>query len=263
MLTSPAEIAFHIFSYPIHYYGIVMAISMIVGIFFAKFICEKFYSELNPEDIYNLAPVIIISSVIGARLYYCLLSIDYFSQNPIEILQVWHGGLSIQGGILGGLLGGILYAQKHSMPILRYCDIFSFGLVLGQIIGRWGNFFNSEAFGRPCGSGYFLRLFIPISKRPIEFMQYDFFHPTFLYESLLNCVVLAVLLMLLRYRNKLHSGVIFFSYLAMYSLVRIFIETIRIDSVLNIFGVPIAIIVSLISIIISVSFIYFLQRQIG
>src|SRR5574344_1549892 len=152
--------------------------------------------------------------------------------------------MSIQGGILGGLIFGVFYAKQHNLPILKLCDVFSYGLCLGQAIGRWGNFFNSEAFGLP--TNCFCKLFIPISHRPIDFLQYSYFHPTFLYESICDFLIFLILffcvrkLVLLKFMNKNSDGMIFFSYLILYSLVRIFIETLRIDSVLNLFGIPIA-----------------------
>ncbi len=249
MFASPGEVAFNIGSMPVYYYGIIMAISLFCGVLLTNFITKKYYPELNPDIIYDISPHIIIGAIIGARLYYCLLGYDYFSQNLIEILEIRHGGLSIHGAIFGGLLGGIIYAKKHKLPILKLCDIFSYGLILGQAIGRWGNFFNSEAFGKP--TEFFIKIYIPIYKRPIEYMQYNFFHPTFLYESILDIVILIILFFIIRKTSKNKDGIIFFSYLILYSAIRIVIENIRIDSVLNIHNVPIAQIMSLLIIIIS------------
>src|SRR5574344_840984 len=162
--------------------------------------------------------------------------------------------MSIQGGILGGLIFGILYAKKHNLPVFKLCDVFSYGLCLGQAIGRWGNFFNSEAFGYP--TNCFCKLFIPISHRPMDFLQYSFFHPTFLYESICDLIIFFILyfgirkFLLLKFMNKNSDGIIFFSYLILYSIVRIIIEQFRIDSVLNIFGIPIAQLICVITIFI-------------
>lgn len=248
MLASPGDIAFWIGSVPVYYYGIIMAISLLFGGGVAYFITKKFYLELNSEIIYDIYPHIIIGAILGARIYYCLLSYNYYSQNPLEILQIWHGGISIHGAIIGGLIGGIIYAKRHKLPILKLCDIFSYGLILGQALGRWGNFFNSEAFGRPTES--FLKLYIPIYKRPLEYMQYNYFHPTFLYESILDVCIFLILFFVIRKLAKNNDGIIFFSYLILYSIVRIIIEQVRIDSVLNIFGIPIAQIVSVLIILI-------------
>ncbi|MEI8128389.1 MAG: prolipoprotein diacylglyceryl transferase [bacterium] len=252
MFTSPGDIAFSVGSVSVYYYGIIMSISLFVGVFVAKFVCAKLYPELNPETIYDISPSIIIGAILGARIYYCLLSYNYYAQNPFEIIQLWHGGISIHGAIIGGLIGGIIYAKRHKLPTLKLCDIFSYGLVLGQAIGRWGNFFNSEAFGRPTEN--FLKLYIPIYKRPLEYLQYNYFHPTFLYESVLDVCIFLILFFVLRKFTKNNDGIVFFSYLILYSIVRIIIEQVRIDSVLNLFNIPIAQIVSLFIILISAIF---------
>lgn len=261
MFASPGETAFFIGSLPIYYYGILMGLSLLVGIFMSWFIAKKFYPELESDVIFDIAPVIIISGILGARIYYCLLAHDYYFENPIEVLQIWQGGLSIHGGIIGGLLGGLIYAQRHKLPKLQLCDIFSYGLVLGQALGRWGNFFNSEAFGAPTNS--FLKLFIPLANRPFGFEEYEYFHPTFLYESVLDICIFFVLFFVVRKvaKGEDKDGVVFFSYLLLYSIVRIIIERIRIDSVLNIGGVPIAEIISLFAIIVSIGFLLRICRK--
>lgn len=254
-----------------------MAFALSVGVLFSCFVVKKYYPELNYEIVYDISPHIIIGAIVGARLYYCLLNYGYYSSNPLEIVQLWHGGMSIHGGIIGGLIGGIIYAKRHSLPILKLCDIFSYGLILGQAVGRWGNFFNSEAFGRPTES--FLKLYIPIYKRPIEFLQFDYFHPTFLYESILDVLVFLILFFVIRNvfaRQKTSAlkyssteaispantdGIVFFSYLILYSLVRLVVEQVRIDSVLNLFGIPIAQIMSVLLILISTVALFFLVRR--
>lgn len=242
MFTSPGEVAFLIGSVPVYFYGITMAFSLLTGIGFARFVTGKFYPEINTEVIYDIAPHVIIFAILGARIYYCLLSSEYYIQNPLEVFQIWQGGISIHGGILGGLIGGIVYAKRHKLPVLKLCDIFSYGLVLGQAIGRWGNFFNSEAFGRPTES--FLKLYIQIYKRPLEYLQFDYFHPTFLYESILDVLIFLILFFVIRNLVKGKDGAVFVSYLILYSIVRIIIEQVRIDSVLNVYGIPVAQIVS-------------------
>lgn len=249
MFTSPGDIAFHLGKISVYYYGIIIAISLFVGVFVARFITKNFYPNISPDVIYDIAPPLIICAILGARIYYCILCWNYYSKNIFEIPQLWHGGLSIHGAIIGGLIGGTIYAIRHKLPILKLCDIFSYGLILGQALGRWGNFFNSEAFGQPTDN--FLKLYIPINKRPIEYMQYKFFHPTFLYESILDILVFLILFFIIRKIAKRKDGIIFFSYLILYSIVRLIIEKLRIDSVLNIYGIPIAQLVSGLIIIIS------------
>lgn len=259
MFVSPGDIAFYVGSIPIYYYGIIMASSLALGVFVARHFTGKFYPSINPEIIYDISPHIIIGAMLGARIYYCLLSYEYYSKNLPEIIQIWHGGISIHGAIIGGLIGGIIYAKRHKLPILKLCDIFSYGLILGQALGRWGNFFNSEAFGRPTEN--FLKLYIPIYKRPLEYMQYDYFHPTFLYESILDVFIFIILFFVIRKIAKDTDGIVFFAYLILYSIVRLIIEQVRIDSVLNVFGVPIAQIMSIFIILISVVAIVKIKKE--
>lgn len=259
MFASPGDIAFSIGSVSIYYYGIIMAIALTVGILVAALVTKNFYPELKPDVIFNIAPVVIITALLGARIYYCLLNLNYYSQNLLEIFDVRQGGLSIHGAILGGLIGGIIYAKKHKLPVLKLCDIFSYGLILGQAIGRWGNFFNSEAFGKPTES--FLKLYIPIYKRPLEYMQYNYFHPTFLYESILDLCIFLILFYVVQKLTKNKDGVVFFTYLILYSIARILIEQIRVDSVLNVFGIPIAQIVSAAIILISIAAIFVIRLK--
>lgn len=259
MFVSPGEIAFRLGAVQIHYYGLIMAMSLVIGVLMAKIVCEKFYKELDSELVYDIAPHLIIGAIIGARLYYCIMSFEYYSQNPIEIFQLWQGGLSIHGGIIGGLITGIIYAKRHKLPVLKLCDIFSYGLILGQALGRWGNFYNSEAFGRP--TDFFLKLYIPIYKRPLEYLGVNYFHPTFLYESILNICIFLILFFVIRKLAKNKDGIVFFSYLILYSLVRILIEQIRIDSILNLFGIPIAQIISALLIVVGIVGIIFVNKS--
>lgn len=259
MFVSPGEIAFTIFGIPIHFYGLLIALALSVGVLFSDFVAKKYYSELPADVIFDISPYIIIGAIFGARLYYCLLNLDYFSSHLDEIIQIWQGGLSIHGGILGGVFAGGLYCKSHKLPILKICDIFSYGLILGQAIGRWGNFFNCEAFGRPTEN--FLKLYIPIYNRPLDFLQYKYFHPTFLYESVLNLIIFFVLYFIIRRISGRKSGLVFFSYLILYSCARILVEQLRIDSVLNVFGVPIAQIVSVLIILVSVISIFVIQLR--
>lgn len=249
ILASPGEVAFLIGGVPVFYYGLIMAISLFTGVTAARIIAGNYYNLTDPDVIYDISPHILIGAIIGARLYYCLMSFPYYAMHPGEIIRVWHGGISIHGAIIGGLIGGIWYAKRHNLPILKFCDIFSYGVILGQSIGRWGNFFNSEAFGGPTTG--FLKLYIPIYKRPMQYLPCNYFHPTFLYESILDFCIFLILFFIIRKSAKGKDGMVFFAYLIFYSVVRMFVEQIRIDSVLNIQGIPVAQIVSALIVFIS------------
>ena len=259
MFQSPGEIALTIGSVDIHYYGIIMAFAIFTGIFVILELSKRFYPEISSDRILDISFLLIISGVLGARLYYVLLDYKYFLKFPFEIPAVWHGGISIQGAIIAGIIAGIFYVKKHNINFFRYADLFVFGLVTGQIIGRWGNFFNSEAFGLPTNLPW--KLFIPYNNRPLIYRSEEFFHPAFLYESLLSACIFAVLFFILTKYKKRKDGFIFFVYIILYSLARILVEAIRTDSVLNINGIHIAHIASFIFILAAITGLIVLYKK--
>lgn len=247
IIKSPGDVAFNILGFKIYFYGIVLALAIFVGIYLAYFLYKKFYDYKKATKIFDFAPLVIILGIIGARLYYCIVNFHYYIFEPIQILDFRQGGLSVHGMLILGLLALWYSAKYYKMNVLAVFDCFLCGTALAQSIGRWGNFFNSEAFGLPYNG--FLKLYIPLSHRPEQFIGYQYFHPTFLYESILDFFVFLILLFLFRKFVK-SPGVICCLYLILYSIVRIFTESMRIDSVLNIYGIPIAQIVSVIVLII-------------
>lgn len=259
MFQSPGYLAFSILSLDIHWYGIIMAFSMLLGILTVILIRNKFYKEISTDNICDISLILIIWGIIFARLYYVILDFDYFARHPFEIFAIWNGGISIQGAIIGGLIGFYEYYLLHNINFFKYADLLSFGVIVGQIVGRWGNFFNSEAFGIPCNLPW--KLYIPYANRPLEYKGFDYFHPTFLYESLLNILVFCILLFVLHKFPNRKNGTIFCLYLILYSLVRILIETLRVDSVLT-FGVfHVAHIMSIIFIIFALFVLFFINKK--
>lgn len=258
MFKSPGEIAFSIFNYNIHWYGIIIAFAITIGLLVIFLIKSKYYKHISNDMVVDLAFYLVVFGIIGARLYYVLMDFAYYSRHPLETLQIWNGGLSIHGCIIAAVIACIIYCKKNNYNFFELADLFTYGLVVGQVIGRWGNFFNSEAFGKPTNLSW--KLFIPLQDRPLEYIKYDFFHPTFLYESLLNLLIFIILFFVIRIIVKDKQGMIFFSYLILYSIVRFFIESIRIDSVLNIGIVPIAQIMSILLLIIGLCGICYICR---
>lgn len=242
MFASHSQIICTIFGIHIYFYGVILALAIICGTFVSEYIGTKFF-ELKKDTIIDLSPYLVIFGIIGARFYYCLLNYDFYLRFPTEILAIRHGGISIHGAIFGGLIGLLIFAKRHKISALKLCDISAVGLVLAQAIGRWGNFFNSEAFGLPTDLPW--KLYIAPQYRPIPYENNEFFHPTFLYESLLNLIIFAILYLLIRNNKFKKEGNITLLYLIMYSIIRILIENIRIDSVMFIHGIPIAILVSI------------------
>ena len=241
MFEAHSQIICTIFGVHIYFYGVILAVAILVGTFVADFIGARYYS-LRKELVVDLSPYLVIGGIIGARLYYCLLNHDFYLRFPTEILAIRHGGISIHGAILGGLIGLLIFAKRHKIPALKLADISAIGLVLSQAIGRWGNFFNSEAFGSPTNLPW--KLYIAPQYRPIPFTNNEYFHPTFLYESILDLIIFFVLFNIAKNKKYKKEGNIALLYLILYSFARICVEHFRIDSVCYIHGMPVAMVVS-------------------
>lgn len=228
MFASPGAIAIQIGPLAIRWYGLLMAAAVFIGIFLAQ--REARRRGEDPEQLVNVAVIAIVAALVGARLYYILFNWDYYAFYPWKIVAVWEGGLAIHGGLLAGVSAGAFVAYRRNLPALIYLDIAAPPLALGQAIGRWGNFFNQEAFGTPTDLPW--KLYVDPSHRPPHLAEYEYFHPTFLYESLWDFVVFVLLLGLLRKRLEAYRGGLFLSYLGLYSFGRFFIERLRIDSLM-------------------------------
>ncbi len=248
MFASHSQILCTVFGVDIYFYGVILALAIIAGTFVSDYFGQKFF-EMKNETIIDLAPYLIFFGIIGARLYYCLLNSSFYMRFPTEILAIRHGGISIHGAMLGGLIGLIIFAKRRKLSFLKLCDVTSIGLALAQSIGRWGNFFNSEAFGTPTNLPW--KLYIAPQYRPIPYTDVNYFHPAFLYESILDLAVFGILVLILKQGWNKKEGNLALIYLLLYSCIRIFVETIRIDSVRDVFGIPVAIFVSICIIIVS------------
>jgi phosphatidylglycerol---prolipoprotein diacylglyceryl transferase len=197
--------------------------------------------SFTDDDLSNYAIVILISALVGARLWFVALNWDYFSSNPVEIPQIWHGGQSIQGGMLGTVIGTFLFYRKQGVDLLA---IMVSAVPLGQAIGRWGNFFNEEAFGSVTS--------LPWGLYISHTGQYH--HPTFLYESIWNILVFLAMIFL-NLKTKLSSLKIIACYLLFYSCGRLIIESIRTDSLL-IAGLPAASVISGICVLVALAILF-------
>ena len=249
MFASPSQILCTIFGVHIYYYGVILAIAIALGTLISDW-CGTMYYELKKETIIDMMPYLIIFGITGARIYYCILDYNFFLRFPTEILAIRHGGISIHGAILGGLFGLIIYAIRHKLNIKTLCDTSVIGLALGQAVGRWGNFFNSEAYGLPTNLPW--KLYIAPQYRQVPYLNTEFYHPAFLYESILDFILFIILLYLARSKKLKKEGNLTLFYLICYSIIRVILECIRIDSVRYIYGIPIAIVVSAGIIILSI-----------
>jgi phosphatidylglycerol:prolipoprotein diacylglycerol transferase len=203
-----------------------MATSIVVGLWLAH--REARRQRLPADDIISAGQWAILAGLVGARLYEVAFNWDYYGRFPGKIVAVWEGGLAIHGGLIAGPLVGAWLAHRWRLPVLRGLDVAAPSIAIGQAIGRWGNFFNEEAFGRPTDLPW--KLYISPPHRPPGFGQYEYFHPTFLYESLWDAGVFALLAVWLRPRWHDRPGALFFWYVGLYSLGRFLIESIRLDS---------------------------------
>ncbi len=241
---SPGSELIRIGSFSIRWYGFLIAAAVLIGVTLCQYLAKR--RHINPELISDLAIWLVIGAIPAARIYYVLFEWEQYAQRPQDIIAIWQGGIAIHGAVIGGAIAALIFAKVKKVSFWQLADIVTPGLILGQAIGRWGNFFNSEAFGRPTNLPW--KLYIPPSRRPPEYINYDYFHPTFLYESIWNLLVFALLLYLffwgLKNPHRLKVGTIALVYLIAYSLGRFWIEGLRTDS-LMFMGLRIAQIVSL------------------
>lgn len=248
-------------SFSIAFYGIIIAIGMLAGLFIACWQAKR--TGQSPDTYYDLALVAIICSLIGARIYYVIFEWDYYKKDLLSIFNVREGGLAIYGGVIAAILTTYIFSRVKKLSYGLLCDTAGLGLILGQAIGRWGNFFNREVFG-----GYTDNIFamqLPVSEVrssditeelwehivKINGVDYIQVHPTFLYESMWN---LALLLFLIWFSSrKKFDGQVFTFYLIGYGIGRFWIESIRTDQLkIPVINYPVSMALSLILIVVGV-----------
>lgn len=213
----------------IRWYAILILSGFLIGMYLIK--KESLRKKLDTNIILDLCFYLVIVSILGARVYYVIFEFDQYKNNLIEIFKIWNGGLAIHGGIIAGIIFTYFYSKKHKINILQITDIIAPALILGQAIGRWGNFFNSEAHGIATSLAKLESLHIP--NFIIKGMNINgvYYHPTFLYESIW-CFIGFIVLLILRRNKYLKVGSITGVYLMWYSIGRFFIEHLRTDSLM-------------------------------
>ncbi|WP_171571846.1 prolipoprotein diacylglyceryl transferase [Leptolyngbya sp. Cla-17] len=218
--------------FSIRWYGLLIASAVLIGVNLSQYLARR--RRVDPELIADLAIWLVVAAIPSARLYYVLFQWQEYANHPEQIIAIWKGGIAIHGAILGGLLAALIFSRLKQISFWQLADLVSPSLILGQAIGRWGNFFNSEAFGSPTDLPW--RLFIPRDRRPVGFETVEYYHPTFLYESLWNLMVFTLLIVLflrdLKGKLKLKIGTLFLVYLIAYSSGRLWIEGLRTDSLM-------------------------------
>lgn len=222
------SIAFRVFSWPIHWYGLIIAMGFLLAVLFCSKRVKRF--GIEQDDVFDLLLYAVPLSILGARLYYVIFYLERFRTADGKLdfgamIRIWDGGLAIYGGIIMAIIVTVIFCKKRGINFYAFADIGAYGLLIGQSIGRWGNFVNVECYGG--------QTTLPWRMGIYEFVngayEYTEVHPTFLYESLWNLVGLLLLAFVLeRYRK--FDGQIFFSYMAWYGLGRSWIEGLRTDS---------------------------------
>jgi len=237
-----------VFGFEIAFYGITIGIGVLAGILMAEHEAKR--TGQNPDTYYELASIAVVLSVIGARIYYVIFAWDHYKDNIWSIFNIREGGLAIYGGVLTAIATVFVFAKVKKLSYGQLMDTAGLGLILGQIIGRWGNFFNREAFGEYTNNLFAMRLPLDAVRKSdvtelmrehmeiIDGIEYIQVHPTYLYESLWN---LGVLMFLLYWRkHKKFQGEIFFMYLLGYGIGRFWIEGLRTDQLI-LFGTGLAV----------------------
>ena len=241
----------------IYWYSITMFLGVLIGIIVAYIEIKR--KKLDITKFENMAFYAILFGFIGARIYYVLFNLDYYLSSPIEIIKVWNGGLAIHGGIIGAVIAIYVYCKKHEISFIEMLDICAPALIIGQIIGRWGNFFNSEAHGGIVTRSFLESMHLPNFIINGMYINGNYYHPTFLYESVLNLVCF-IILMILRKNKKIKLGVITGIYLMWYGVVRFFVESLRTDS-LMLGTLRMAQVISLVLVIIGLLLIIFSYKK--
>lgn len=229
--TSPGPILLKIGPLTIRWYGLLIATAVLLGVSLSQYLAKR--RHINPDLLGDLVIWLVVAAIPAARLYYVLFEWSEYAQHPERIIAIWQGGIAIHGAILGGVVAALIFARVKQISFWQLADLVAPSLILGQAIGRWGNFFNSEAFGSPTNLPW--KLFIPLDRRPPEYADFAYFHPTFLYESLWDLIVFGLLLTLFFQGLKglrLKVGTLFLVYLVTYSLGRLWIEGFRTDSLM-------------------------------
>ncbi|MDO8581630.1 MAG: prolipoprotein diacylglyceryl transferase [bacterium] len=222
----PSRILVTVGGFTVYWYGLAYVVAIVAGLLLTRWLARK--KNLDASWLIDLTTILFIAGIIGARLWYVFaIEPRYFLAHPLETFAIWHGGLAIHGGIVGALLALWVWIKRHHLSFLDLTDLLAPALALGQAIGRWGNYFNQELFGRPTNLPWGIPIDLPNRITPFTDAQY--FHPTFLYESIGD--ILIALILIVSFRRFGRSGRATFLYLFLYSVLRFTLEFIRIDPV--------------------------------
>ena len=232
-IPSPTRNVIEIGPLTIFFYGILIAIGVIVAIVISRKRYVRFRGD--GEFFEKVAIWAVVIGFLGARAAYVLTHSGRFLDRPYAVLFIWEGGLALYGGLTFGALTVIYFVHKANADLFSFADATAIGIPLAQAIGRWGNYFNQELFGTPTDLPW--RLAIDPANRPPQFVDFSYFHPTFLYESLWNALIIVPVILILEKKGKLAKGASFGLYIAMYAFIRFWMELLRTDTTFRLFGI--------------------------
>ncbi len=232
----------------IRWYSVLILLAFVIGYFLVINRCKKKQIPLN--TISDMCFYLVVVCILGARIYYCIFEWPHYSKNIIDIFKVWEGGLAIHGGLIAGIIFLYFYTKRKQLNLLELLDIFAPALVLGQAIGRWGNFFNSEAFGPSTSLSTLQSLNIPKFIIDGMYINHSYHHPTFLYESI-GCLLIFIIILIIRNLKNIKDGQVVSIYFIFYGITRFLIEGLRQDS-LMLFNLRVARIVSVLMILVGI-----------
>lgn len=226
----------------IHWYGLIIGFGVLLGLIIALRESER--RGLDKEVFTDMILFAVPIAIISARIYYVIFQWDYYSQNPGDIIKIWNGGIAIHGALIGSVLTAVIFAKVKKVSFWKLADIAAPSLLLGQAIGRWGNFMNQEAHGREVTRAFLENLHLPEFIVNQMYINGTYYHPTFLYESVWN--IIGVIILLLLRKVNLRRGELFLTYVLWYSFGRYFIEGLRTDSLMLTDSLRIAQVISIV-----------------
>ncbi|EOB7785445.1 prolipoprotein diacylglyceryl transferase [Staphylococcus aureus] len=245
-------VAFNLGPLSVRWYGIIIAVGILLGYFVAQRALVK--AGLHKDTLVDIIFYSALFGFIAARIYFVIFQWPYYAENPSEIIKIWHGGIAIHGGLIGGFIAGVIVCKAKNLNPFQIGDIVAPSIILAQGIGRWGNFMNHEAHGGPVSRAFLEQLHLPNFIIENMYINGQYYHPTFLYESIWD---VAGFIILVNIRKHLKLGETFFLYLTWYSIGRFFIEGLRTDSLMLTSNIRVAQLVSILLILISISLIVY------
>lgn len=251
------RVAFEIGPFTVYWYGIIIGAGLVLGWLLATREAKK--QGLSNELFADLLLWAIPISIVSARIYYVLFNLGYYIENPGDIIAIWEGGIAIHGALIGAVLTAIVFAKKKKVPFWKLADIAAPSIILGQAIGRWGNFMNQEAHGTEVTRSFLENLGLPDFIVNQMYINGSYYHPTFLYESVWNIIGFILLIIFRKFQPK--QGEVFLAYVVWYSIGRFFIEGMRTDSLMLTDTLRIAQVISIVLIATSLFIIWYRRRK--